>query len=76
MPSDHGLRSLNKPAFFALRIVSFPLAYVAYAHDRSALSAELLQAHSPLHVHLPLSLTHLAMYGLMLKWGYSLLLSQ
>ena len=66
---------INKPAFFALRIVTFPLTYLAYVHDRRALSATLLEAHSPLRVHAPLSLTHLAMYGLMLKWGYTLLLS-
>eukprot|EP00322_Chrysochromulina_rotalis_P004973 CAMPEP_0115853000 /NCGR_PEP_ID=MMETSP0287-20121206/13282_1 /TAXON_ID=412157 /ORGANISM="Chrysochromulina rotalis, Strain UIO044" /LENGTH=274 /DNA_ID=CAMNT_0003307071 /DNA_START=24 /DNA_END=849 /DNA_ORIENTATION=+ len=66
---------LNKPLFIALRIVAFPLTYAIYASERAALSPALMQSHSPFHVHAPLSAVHLMMYGLMLKWGYSLLLA-
>ena len=67
-------RSLNKPLFLSLRIVAFPLTYLVYVRQRAALTPQLLASHAPLRVHGPLSIAHFAMYGLMLKWGYSLLL--
>ena len=67
-------RAVNKPLFFALRIIAFPLTYFTYAAERAALPPWLLAAHSPPSVHAPLSLAHLGMYGLMLQWGKTLLL--
>ena len=68
-------RYVNRPLFFVFRILAFPLTYVAYLQDRAMLPAELLDAQAPLRMHAPLSLTHLGLYALMLKWGYDLLLS-
>ena len=65
---------VNKPLFAAIRLIGFPLTYLMYARDRAALPADLLLAHSPWHVHVPLSLAHAGLYALMLKWGYTLLL--
>ena len=65
---------VNRPLFFAFRIVAFPITWVLYARSRAALPATLLAAHVPLSVHVPLSLLHFAMYGLMLNWGRGLLL--
>jgi hypothetical protein len=66
---------VNKPLFFALRLVGFPLSWFVYARERAALSAAVIQAHAPFTLHVPLSLAHFAMYGIMLKWGQGLLLS-
>jgi len=67
------LTRVNKPLFAVLRLVGFPLTWVAYARDRAAMPLALQAAHAPLRVHLPLSFAHFAMYGLMCKWGYTLL---
>ena len=64
---------LNKPLFVGLRMVVFPLTWVRYAQDRALLSAAEVAAHAPTRLHVPLSLAHAAMYGLMLKWGWGLL---
>ena len=65
---------INRPLFFAFRIVAFPLTWIAYERSRASLPAPLRLAQAPLSVHVPLSLLHLGMYGLMLNWGRSLLL--
>ena len=67
---------LNKPLFVVLRIIGFPLTWFVYARERAALPAAVIAAHAPPWVHVPLSLTHALMYGLMLKWGYTLLIPQ
>ena len=61
---------INKPLFVAVRLIGFPLAYVAYARDRGALDARQLLLQAPMRLHGPLSVAHAAMYGLMIFWGY------
>ena len=68
----HGV---NKPFFFVIRLVAFPITYLSYSRERAALPSELMLAHAPLRVHALLSLAHFSLYGLMLKWGWGLLLS-
>ena len=68
----HGV---NKPLFFVIRLVAFPITYLSYSRERAALPSELMLAHAPLRVHALLSLAHFSLYGLMLKWGWGLLLS-
>ena len=67
------LGRINKPLFFALRVVIFPLTWMLYAQDRAALPAAALAAAAPTRLHVPLSLAHAGMYALMLKWGWNLL---
>ena len=55
------LQRVNKPLFAGLRLVGFPLTWVAYARDRAALPLALRNAHAPLRLHVPLSLAHFAM---------------
>ena len=59
---------INKPLFVAVRLIGFPLAYVAYARDRGALDAHQLLLQAPPRLHGPLSVAHAAMYGLMIFW--------
>lgn len=70
------LQRVNKPLFVLLRLVGFPIAWFLYAAERSALSAAVLRLDAPTRYHVPLSLAHLAMYGLMLIWGRQMLLPQ
>ncbi|KAL3893402.1 MAG: hypothetical protein SGPRY_014258 [Prymnesium sp.] len=70
------LARVNKPIFVGLRLIGFPLSWFAYARDRAALSVAMRAAHAPGFVHVPLSIAHFAMYGLMLKWGHALLFSR
>ena len=60
--------------YFATRIVAFPLTWLAYARSRAALPEALLRAQVPASVHAPLSLLHFALYGLMLNWGYKMVI--
>ena len=64
----------NKPLYVVLRMVFFPLGYLVYVRERSALPAALVQTQAPLRVHLPLSAMQWVLYGLMLKWGWRMLL--
>lgn len=66
-------RDVNKPLFVAIRLVAFPLTWFSYSSERLALPTALLEAQAPMRVHAPLSLAQLALYGLMLKWGYDML---
>ena len=66
--------TVNKPLFFVLRLIAFPASWFVYAHQRAQLPAELMAAHTPNIVHIPLSFAHLAMYGLMLNWGKKMFL--
>ena len=66
-------RDVNKPLFVAIRLVAFPLTWFSYSSERLALPTALLEAQAPIRVHAPLSLAQLALYGLMLKWGYDML---
>lgn len=70
------LQRINKPLFVVLRLVIFPLTWFAYARDRSALPPAVQAAQLPMRLHLPLSLAHLAIYGLMCKWGHGLILKR
>ncbi|KAL1520406.1 hypothetical protein AB1Y20_021992 [Prymnesium parvum] len=70
------LQRLSKPIFVGLRLIGFPLTWFAYARDRAALTDAMREAQVPLRCHLPLSIAHFAMYGLMLKWGHTLLFSK
>ena len=67
--------ALNKPMFVALRLLAFPATWFMYNQERAALPTLVRGASSPDWLHVPLSLTHGLMYGLMLKWGYTLLLA-
>ena len=53
--------------------MAFPLTWFSYSSERLALPTALLEAQAPMRVHAPLSLAQLALYGLMLKWGYDML---
>jgi hypothetical protein len=68
------LARINKPLFVILRLIGFPLTWFAYARDRAALLPAVRDALLPAALHWPLTLTHVGMYGLMLKWGAGLLL--
>lgn len=68
------LQRLNKPMFCTLRLVCFPLTWFAYNRDRASLDPVVRAALLPMAVHLPLSIAHFAMYGLMCRWGYVLLI--
>jgi len=65
---------INKPLYFATRFIGFPFAYFIYHSERAALSRAEVLSESPLRIHLPLSIAHWVLYGLMLHWGYKLLL--
>ena len=67
------LARINKPLFVALRLIGFPLTWFAYARDRAALLPAVREALLPAALHWPLTLTHIGMYGLMLKWGAPIL---
>ena len=69
-------RQLNKPLFVVLRLIGFPLTWFVYRNDRAAQPAAIIASHAPQWLHIPLSLTHALMYGLMLKWGYTLLVAK
>jgi hypothetical protein len=69
------LARINSALFVGLRLIVFPLTWFAYAQDRAALPALVRAAQVPLRLHLPLSLTHLMMYGLMVKWGLPIIQS-
>lgn len=66
-------RHINKPLFVALRLLYFPTSWFPYAAERAALPAAVAAAHVPPALHRCLAVAHLAMYGLMLKWGSGLL---
>jgi len=61
-------QAINTPLFCATRLLGFPLTYLVYARQRSSSAQYLLEA--PRRIHVPLSIAHLAMYGLMCFWGY------
>lgn len=67
---------INRPLYVLLRLVAFPLAWVLYSRERAALPAAVLAAHTPAALHAALTLVHFALYGLMLKWGATLLLAR
>ena len=60
IPADIGaLREwaakLNKPLFVALRLLAFPLTWLQYASERSALPSLIRAAHAPTALHVGLS---------------------
>lgn len=67
------LSYINKPLFVMLRLIGFPLTWFAYARDRVALAPAVREAMLPATLHWPLTVTHIGMYGLMLKWGMPIL---
>ena len=64
------LGAMNKPLFVGVRLVGFPLTWLAYARERAAASFP------PLGVHAVLSAMQVLMYGLMCHWGTRLLLGE
>ena len=70
------LERINKPMFVALRLISYPLTWFAYAKDRAMLPEVVRAALIPGRIHWPLTSMHFLMYGLMLHWGKGLLLPQ
>jgi len=65
---------VNKPLYIVTRLIGWPVAYFAYLRDRNSLSASEVLRWVPSRVHILLSFMQLLLYGLMIHWGYNLLL--
>ena len=72
-PYAQACERVNTPLYLLTRFVLFPLTWFRYAHLRSTWPTGTAQV--PTLMHVPLSIAHWGLYGLMLKWGHAMLVN-